>query len=292
MRTAVVTASYINDFDRCRLMCESMDQRLKGDWHHYILVTSSDVALFRALEGPRRQVIDERDLLPSWLVSMPDPISVGRRRMWVNPYSLPLRGWHVQQLRRLALARFIDEPVMFAVDSDVVFLRDFNPADLWLGDRLALYRIDGGVGEVMNSNHLEWLSHSDRLLGIGPYTLPAHDYISTLIAWRSDTCRALLDHIEGLHGRNWVRAMVRSRQFSECMIYGRFVDEVLMGAGHRASAQGLCHILWIDGDYPRDIGGIRSFMRGMEPHQIGIGLQSFIGHDLDDIRHLVMEAAA
>ncbi|RYG00366.1 MAG: amino acid racemase [Chitinophagaceae bacterium] len=71
----------------------------------------------------------------------------------------------------------------------------------------------------MRSNHLEWLAHSDRLLGIGPFSLPANDYINTLIAWRTDTCRALLDHIEALHGRNWIRAVIRSRQFSECLIY-------------------------------------------------------------------------
>jgi len=292
MRTAVVTASYVNDFDRCRLMCESVDARLKGDWMHYILVASCDVALFRQLEGTRRRIIDERDLLPSWLVSMPDPISAGRRKMWVSPYSLPLRGWHVQQLRRLALARKIEEPVMLAIDSDVVLLRDFDSADLWQGDRLTLYRRDGGVGAVMRSNHIEWLAHSDRLLGIGPYTLPANDYISTLIAWRSDTCRALLDHIEGLHGRNWVRAILRSRQFSECMIYGRFVDEVLMGAGHRASPDGLCHVLWFDDSYPRDINGLRQFMNDMAPHQIGIGVQSFVGHDLADIRNVLQEKAA
>ena len=116
---------------------------------------------------------------------------------------------------------------MFAVDSDVVFLRPFDPASLWHADRLTLYRKDGAIDAHMRSNHLEWLAHSDRLLGIGPYRLPANDYINTLIGWRTDTCRKLLDHIEARHERNWVRAMTRTRAFSECTIYGRFVDEVL-----------------------------------------------------------------
>ncbi len=132
-RTAVVTASYANDFERCRLMCESMDRRLQGDWVHYLLVADFDVTLFRQLEGSRRQVIDERDLLPWWLRPVTDPLSGGRRKIWLSPFGLPLRGWHVQQLRRLALARHIDEAAMFAVDSDVVFLRDFDPATLWQG---------------------------------------------------------------------------------------------------------------------------------------------------------------
>ena len=181
---------------------------------------------------------------------------------------------------------------MFAVDSDVVLLRDFDPADLWQGDRLTLYRKDGAIGARMRSNHLEWLAHSDKLLGIGPFSLPANDYINTLIAWRTDTCRALLDHVEALHDRNWIRATLHSRQFSECLIYGRFVDEVLMGQGHIASPDGLCHVLWFDDSYARDISGLRHFMREMGPHQIGIGVQSFVGHDLTDIRSIVLERAA
>jgi len=292
MRTAVVTASYANDFERCRLLCESMDMRLKGDWVHYLLVAPFDVALFRQLEGSRRQVISESDLLPWWLRAVPDPMSAGRRKLWISPYSLPLRGWHVQQLRRLALCRLIKEETMFAVDSDVVFLRDFDPANLWQGDRLALYRKDGAIGERMRSNHLEWLAHSDRLLGIGPFSLPANDYINTLIAWRTDSCRALLDHVEALHGRDWIRAIIRSRQFSECMIYGRFVDDVLKGEGHAASPDGLCHVLWFDDSYARDISGLRHFLADMSPHHIGIGVQSFVGHDLADIRSIVLERAA
>ncbi|WP_438750156.1 DUF6492 family protein [Pararhizobium sp. O133] len=292
MRTAVVTASYANDFERCRLLCESMDLRLKGDWVHYLLVASFDVMLFRQLEGPRRKVISESDLLPWWLHAVPDPTTAGRRKLWISPYSLPLRGWQAQQLRRLALARHIDEPVMFAVDSDVVFLRDFDPVNLWQGDRLVLYRKEGAIGQRMRSNHLEWLAHSDRLLGIGPFSLPANDYINTLIAWRTDTARALLDHIEALHGRNWARAIIRTRQFSECLIYGRFVDEVLKGEGHVASPDGLCHVLWFEDSYARDIDGLRHFMNDMAPHQIGIGVQSFVGHDLTDIRNIVLERAA
>lgn len=292
MRTAVVTASYANDYQRCRLLCESMDARLKGDWVHYLLVASFDVALFRQLEGPRRKVVNERDLLPGWLRAVPDPLSRGRRKLWVSPYGLPLRGWHVQQLRRLALCRHIQEKTIFSVDSDVVLLRDFDPADLWKDGRLTLYRVDGGIGPRMRSNHLEWLAHSDRLLGIGPFVLPSNDYINTLIAWRTDTCRALLDHVERLHGRNWVRAMIRSRQFSECLIYGRFVDDVLGGEGHTPSADGLCHVLWSDDGYARDGTGLRHFLATMAPHQIGFGVQSFIGHDLTEIRNIALEQAA
>ncbi|MFB2551041.1 DUF6492 family protein [Ensifer soli] len=283
-KTAIVTASYVNDFERCRLLCESIDRHVMGDFIHYILVSGRDLALFRALEGARRRIIDERDLLPSWLVALPDPTALMRRQVWLSPFSPPLRGWHVQQLRRMALARQIGETAMLTVDSDVVLIRDFDPATLWQGERLAFYRRPGAIDEDIRSDHLKWLKHSERLLGLPPARLPATDYISSLIPWRTDTCRRLLDHIEARHGRHWVKAMIGTRAFSECIIYGRFVDEVLGGEGHVAMPQALCHSLWFEDSYDRNLSGLRRFVADMAPNQIALQIQSFIGHSIADIR--------
>ena len=35
---AIVTASYAPDFERCRLLCETIDRHVTGVSHHYILV--------------------------------------------------------------------------------------------------------------------------------------------------------------------------------------------------------------------------------------------------------------
>ena len=47
---AIVTASYAPDFERCRLLCETIDRFVTGASRHYILVEQRDVALFRQLE--------------------------------------------------------------------------------------------------------------------------------------------------------------------------------------------------------------------------------------------------
>ena len=36
---------------------------------------------------------------------------------------MPLRGWHAQQIRRLALARHVEADMLLSVDSDVVMVR-------------------------------------------------------------------------------------------------------------------------------------------------------------------------
>ena len=122
----VVTASYAADFERCRLLCETIDRHVTGAAKHYLLVEHRDVTLFRQLESPHRVVIDERDLLPSWLQPHSDPTSRFRRRIWLSLKTPPLRGWHVQQLRRIAIAEHVPEDVLVFCDSDVAFLKPFD----------------------------------------------------------------------------------------------------------------------------------------------------------------------
>src|SRR4051812_7038988 len=78
---SIATPSYAGDIERCRLLCASIDRFVTGHANHYLLVEDRDVPLFRDLEGPRRRVIAESALLPSWLKSLPDPLSLGRRRV-------------------------------------------------------------------------------------------------------------------------------------------------------------------------------------------------------------------
>ncbi|MFZ1680090.1 MAG: DUF6492 family protein, partial [Rhizobiaceae bacterium] len=73
MSTAIVTASYAPDLQRCRLLCDSIDRHVTGFERHYILVAAHDMKAFAALASPRRVIVDERDLLPGWLRPLLDP---------------------------------------------------------------------------------------------------------------------------------------------------------------------------------------------------------------------------
>ncbi|MDF1610127.1 DUF6492 family protein [Hoeflea sp. YIM 152468] len=285
MKTAVITASWSNDLERCTLMCESLDRFLAGDWHHYLLVEPRDVTAFKPLEGPRRSVVSEADLFPRWLRSFPDPSNLGRRRVWLSPFSLPLRGWHAQQIRRMALVRHIDADMLLSVDSDVVMVRRYDPAAMWANGTMRMFRIDGGISGAM-TEHRQWLAHAGDLLGLPATITPAHDYINTFIGWRADTTRALLDHIEKVTGRSWVRALISSRAISECTIYGRFADEVLGGQGHAPTAMSLCHMLWFRETYPETLEGLESFMNELRPDQVAVGVQSFVNQPVSEIRRL------
>lgn len=282
---AIVTASYAADLDRCRLLCESIDRHVTGFDRHYILVEKRDVAAFRALESRHRVVVDERDILPSWLHALDDPLSRFRRRIWLSLRTPPLRGWHVQQLRRVGIARHMAEDAMVFCDSDVVFLRPFDCGRFWQDGRLRLFRRDNALDGPQFADQHRWSVNAGRLLGIAAPPMSRHDYISTVIAWRRRTVAAMCDHIEARSGRDWVAAVASRRKFSECMIYGRYVDEVIGGEGHFVNDTEYCRVQWwgaamTDAD-------LDAFVADMGPLQAAICVQSFIGADIAHIRRLI-----
>jgi hypothetical protein len=285
---AMVTASYAPDFERCRLLCETADRYVEGVAHHYILVEQRDVALFRQLESARRSVIDERELLPRWLRPFDDPFSMMRRRIWLSLRTKPLRGWHVQQLRRIAIASVATESTLVYCDSDVAFVRPFDMGVFRKDHRTRLFRRDGALRRPDLALHRTWSQNAAATLGIAAPDGAFHDYISTLIAWDRATALAMCAHVERVSGRHWVEAIGATRKYSECLIYGRYVDEVLNGADHFHGAEELCRVQWTG--EPLSEKTFREFVDGLGEEQSAIGLQSFIGTDPAWMRRILTQA--
>lgn len=290
MRVALVTSSYRGDFDRCRLLCDSIDRFVSGHAVHLILVAQRDLALFRALEGPMRRIVCESEILPTWLRPVPVVLGRPRRSLWVTPFGPPLRGWHVQQLRRIAMAAALDEDVLVSLDSDVLFVRPFRVDSMIHGERVSFYRrpdaMRSVVTDALRREHAAWSRRAGHLLGIASPRETQTGYIATLIAWRADTVRDMLDRIGAATGRAPMRALVSSSALSECTIYGRFVDECERRPDrHEPTDRMLCAVYWVGP--PLDERGVRAFLDGLEPDQVAIGLQSFTGTQPDLIRSVI-----
>lgn len=285
---AVVTASHAPDFERCRLLCDTLDAYVSNAARHLILVESRDVKLFRALEGPRREVVDERDILPSWLHAVSDPLSARHRRVWLSLRTLPLRGWHVQQLRRIAVAAWAREDHLVFCDSDVAFLKPFDCGSFAENGRTRLFCIENGLGADERPVQAAWWSNAGKALGIARSPRHHDSYITTLIAWRREAALMMCRRIEAVTGRHWAAAIAADRKFSECLLYGRFVTEVLGGEGHVPDPDGFCRVQW-DGD-PMGDAEFRAFLAGMDAGQAAVCLQSFIGMDPERVRPLALPA--
>jgi len=285
---ALVTPSYWGDFERCRLLCDSVDRYLTSTCNHYILVDNDDFNVFAPLANARRQVINERDLLPDWLHSFRPPSGVNARKFWFSFRTWPMRGWHVQQLRRIAIAQHIDCDALLYCDSDMMFVREFDPVSLWQEDRLRLYRkklgIDGNLAKA-GSKHRRWTEQAAKLNGLPGPSLPAHDYINNLVSWRRGHVVDMCNHIEATTGKHWLSAIASSRTFSECQIYGAYVDGVRNGDGHWRAETGLCKTYWF-GEALDEVA-LGEFVAGLEPDQVAVGIQSFTGTDTALLRRLL-----
>lgn len=271
---AIVTPSFAPDFERCAILCESIDRYVTGYSTHYLLVDTIDAPLFRRLEGPRRRIITETDLLPWWLRRVPGPLSPGGRRVWIGPRTLPLVGWHVQQIKRIAIAGLVDDDGLLYCDSDTAFVRPYDLADMWIGDAMRFYRHDHGAREAGIGVHMDWVANAAEALGIDKACRQDHDYVGQFAAWKRSTVLDMCARMEQMHGRHWVAVLGRKWQFSECMLYGAYVDGVLGGAGHHTVDQLTCEVRWFD-PAPTD-AELEAMIAGLQSDQVGIGVQSFV----------------
>lgn len=284
---ALVTASYAGDYERCALLCASIDRFVTGWSSHYLMVEDSDLALFRSLENGRRRIVAESALFPPWLRSWPDPSAFGRRKIWTGLGALgrgilPLRGWHAQQLRKLCLPAHASEDIYLHADSDLIFLRPFDVGSLVTPAGVRLYRNPGGITAAM-AEHAGWCDAAARVLGLPAPDRPCDDYINNLVTWTKANVVGLQRHIEKTTTRDWISAIASRRGFSEYSIYGYYVDRILgASAGHAATSMPLARTFWFPHEIPE--GGLAGFADALEPGQVAVGVQSFIGEPVEKLR--------
>ena len=282
---AIITPSYAADYERCCLLADSIDAHVSGISDHYILVDADDFSLFSSLDGPNRHIINERDILPDWLHNIRGGFGPSARKIWYSTKTWPMRGWHVQQLRRIAIAHHIHHDALLYCDSDMFFVRPFDGKSLWKDNNLRLFRKPNGIAANLEE-HQKWLHASYQILGLGSPELPHHDYINNLVSWRRDKVLDMCTHIENTTGRDWVSSIGRNRTFSECMIYGCYVDNVLgERSGHWMAENGLCLTYW-DGA-ALDQNTLQQFVEQMDDGQFAVGIQSFTNTDPELLRSLI-----
>lgn len=234
---AFLTPTYGPDFDRCSLLVRSFERFVEGDAALHLIVDPPDVERFRGLESERVGVLEARRLLPWWLVQTPLT-----RKLWLSLRTPPVRGWIVQQLLKLSANRAVGADYFVFVDSDVCFVKPFDPSRLLDSGRLRLHRVPGAA---QLDTHFRWHRAAGRLLGLGERDYFGADYIGNLITWRRDHLEALHERLEEVSGKHWRRALLSEPHLSEYILYGVFVDHVLgASSGHFTDDQELCLVSW------------------------------------------------
>jgi hypothetical protein len=264
---AVVTPSYGPDFERCRLLARSFEWHVRAPTRHLILVEEHDRRRFEELAGPRTDIVPIEDLVPSWLHRL--PLS---RRFLFSTRTRPVRNWIFQQLVKLSVAPHFECDNLIFVDSDVAFVRDFDPSTLLRNGMLRLFRAPGAA---QLETHFCWHRSAAELLGLETCSYFGADYIGNLITWRRDHVLALQRRIESVAETSWEVAIARSWHLSEYILYGVFVEHLLGGGSHFYSDESLCQISW---NYPVDgLASLEPVFREVRPEHVAIMIDAKLG---------------
>lgn len=261
---SLITPSYGPDFERCRLLCESVD-RFARNTTHYLVVDRRDERLFTPLGSPLRRIVTVESILPWWIFRVP-----GARRWWMSLRTRPLRNWILQQLVKLSMSEAVGTELMVYADSDVTFVRPFGPERFVEEDRVRLNRV-----KYESAQHRQWLDVAANVLGdVARADIPAANYVASLVTWRRSVLRRMHERITQRHGRSWLRTMAGQQAFSEYMVYGLFVENVLGfdAAGHAPMDSPILALSW--GQDLSSEAGVDRFLDGIREGDIGVMIHS------------------
>lgn len=282
---ALLTPTYGRDLELCKLLCESVDRHVSSFAKHYLLVPDADLSLFAPLQSERREVIAASSFLPDWLRPLPRMIQRKRRQYWWSFRTKPVSGWHVQQYLKIAATMSLPYQRYCILDSDIVFFRDFDLAPFQLPHPIPLFGLPDEV-VATQPRHSRWVETSHRLLGLPPRPLPAPDFIGHIIFWDRATTAAMVARIEAVTNLHWVEALCRTREFSEYMLYGYFVqNDPRFAAAHRPTASTQCISYWEQLKLSRN--ELNVLLSRADEDDVAFSIASFSGTPVATIRAAV-----
>jgi len=267
-RMAVITKSFAPDFELCAALNRSVLENSPDAIQHHIIVPLSDLKQFGRLAGPRTHIRCEAEFLPRTWVPVPftnTRINLGR------PFP-PVRGWIQQQVVKLAAVAASEDDVALIADSDVEFFRPFT-AETFVRDGKVRFFCGPDQIDKRLPRHMIWHRVARALLGLPAAEPPYPDYISTPLAWDPIIVRQMLARITAITGRPWPTAIARQLHFSECVLYGVFVDGVIGApANSFVSDESLCLVYWKH--IPLTPDSAAQFIGGVRPTDIAAVIQS------------------
>jgi hypothetical protein len=284
---AVLTPTYRPDLASVLVLHQSVLRHTAPSVLHHLVVPQSDLSLFRAHATPRMRVHSVRDFLPRSFLST----YVSSTRLRQNPvlaFALkvqavnlrhpwpPVRGWILQQIVKLAATTELGAEVVLVADSDIALIQRVDGDTLSRGSALRFYRAPEAVTPSM-LQHQDWHRAAERLLGLPPDDAPSKaDYIAPFLAWDSSVIEDMRRRIEQTKGKDWRSAVAASPAFSECILYGRYVDQLADPVARSwTSDNDLCETYW--GPGPLRTEDVDGWLGDLSSETLAVCIQSTSG---------------
>lgn len=268
---AAVTPSYSLDFERCKLLCLSMDAFLSGPWHHYIIVDPVDIPLFAPLSGPRRTVVDKATILPRGMHYIGKVPFMRLGRLWWSWKHGAVFGWQMQQFVKISMASHVKQEAMIFLDSDIFFLKSFDIGSLARGGQVRFSSVESSLQFESSLK-----SNSIKLLGLSHDEATRCFYKDPIVTWHRPTAVAMQDYLFELHRQPWHEAIGSTIMFSEYSLYIMFVNYIQKSNPHLYEDNTIyCKTLWTK--EAAKTTDIAEFCSSLGPDQVAVCIQSLIG---------------
>ena len=248
---AFITPSYAPDFNRCKLLCWSIKKFVSFPIEHYIIVDKKDLNLFRQLADSNTKILTKEEILPPWIKRIPFSY---KKNIWLNLRGYKsgnwlIRGWLIQQIIKLAAARYVEQEVLIFVDSDAAFISPFDVRTLVETDedRVRLFRVEHST-DMDRKIGKKWKDTAKQLLNLPSNNNYYDFYISQIVTWRRSNLIQLYKLIEKNFQQDWLEVISGVNHLSEYVLYGIFANYVLEDkSGHYDdSLQKICWCYWKD----------------------------------------------
>lgn len=282
---AIVTMCHRSDIDRCRLLVQTVDHFVSPHLNHYIIVDKRDRKHFDSLNEGKTNILCVEEILPWWIFR-----AWGVPGMWLSLKTPPFRDWILQQLVKLAIPPKIDEDIIINIDTDVAFVRPFNPYSYIRDGKVRLFR----VPDANSATQCHWHRTVGPLLGLDKKDYYGASFVGNLISWTTDNVERLHKHIESVSGRPWLETlcMPRNWHLAEYLLYGVYIDNVLglENSGHWLDETNPCLGYWKHEELNET--QIREFLATIQPEHVAVMIASYAGVPADRYARLLEESFA
>ena len=281
---AIITPSYSPDVENFSRLHASVLEHTDESVMHHVIVPGIDADLFRDTGGLRLTVWTHGSVMPEGLVAT-ERLAVATRKVPQWPSSVnvaaverrqpwrPVRGWILQQLLKMVMARHVNADLLVSIDSDVVLVRRMAAESFLEGGAVRLYADEGAITKAME-RHYEWCRVAHEMLGLPWEALTSYpDFIAGLVSWDPLLLRRCQDRVEHVTGRPWAVAASRNLHFSEDILYGTFVQHFgteLERSNQRDTPR--CHSYW--SPTPMRSSEAEAFVAAFSDDHLAVHIQS------------------